>query len=125
MLPIVEVDLQPPSHPFSKGSIYVKVPQITLFVPPQGIEPRCYSTTPNVLSNRRRGYRREMILLALLTSRKSNSCTQPTRRFSSPTSSNSDNPASCFKSSQSTSLVQPSHNKREPCPPLEYFLSPS
>ena len=54
-LPIVEVGLQPPSHPFSKGSIYVKVPQITLFVPPQGIEPRCYSTTPNVLPLDERG----------------------------------------------------------------------
>ena len=47
-----------------------------------------------VLAIRRRGYGREMILLALLISRKSNSCTQPTRRFINPTDSNSDNPVS-------------------------------
>ena len=56
LLPIVEVDLQPPSHPFSKGSIYVKVPQITLLYPLKESNLVLQRHAIVVLAIRRRGY---------------------------------------------------------------------
>lgn len=83
--------------PFFQRQYFLKLCQITLVLNREAPLRSCtpsrnrtsllqhYAKCPTI---RRRGYRREMILLALLTSRKSNSCTQPTRRFICPPARN-------------------------------------